>query len=101
MTWFRGGLTAWVLRTAALLFSAGRRAVAEQQPSVQRQAAAYVGSAACARCRADLRPVETDAHDLEEHKLGETTFTHFADGIAHKTRMQGNDFVQSVMYTHG
>jgi predicted CXXCH cytochrome family protein len=38
---------------------------------------------------------------LEEHRLGETTFTHFADGNAHKNRMQGNDFVQSVMYTRG
>ena len=38
---------------------------------------------------------------LEEHKLGETTFTHFADETAHKNRMQGNDFVQSVMYTRG
>jgi predicted CXXCH cytochrome family protein len=38
---------------------------------------------------------------LEEHKLGEATFTHFADGTAHKNRMQGNDFVQSVMYTRG
>jgi mono/diheme cytochrome c family protein len=34
---------------------------------------------------------------LEEHKLGETTFTHFADGTAHKNRMQGNDFVGSLM----
>ena len=39
--------------------------------------------------------------ELEEHKLGETTFTHFADGTAHKNRMQGNDFVQSVMYNRG
>ena len=38
---------------------------------------------------------------LEEHKLGETTFTYFADGTAHKNRMQGNDFVTSAMYTHG
>jgi len=38
---------------------------------------------------------------LEEHKLGETTFTHFADGTAHKNRMQGNDFVTSVMYRRG
>jgi predicted CXXCH cytochrome family protein len=38
---------------------------------------------------------------LEEHKLGETSFTHFADGTAHKNRMQGNDFTQSLMYTHG
>jgi predicted CXXCH cytochrome family protein len=42
-----------------------------------------------------------DYWELEDHKLGETTFTHFADGTAHKNRMQGNDFVQSVMYTHG
>ena len=38
---------------------------------------------------------------IEDHKLGETTFTHFPDGTAHKNRMQGNDFVQSVMYRHG
>jgi predicted CXXCH cytochrome family protein len=38
---------------------------------------------------------------LEEAKLGEQTFTHYADGAAHKNRMQGNDFVQSAMYTHG
>ena len=38
---------------------------------------------------------------LEPHKLGETSFTHFPDGTAHKNRMQGNDFVGSVMYTRG
>jgi predicted CXXCH cytochrome family protein len=38
---------------------------------------------------------------LEERKLGETTFTHFADGTGHKNRMQGNDFVQSLMYARG
>ncbi len=42
-----------------------------------------------------------DFWKLEEHKLGEQTFTHYADGTAHKNRMQGNDFVQSVMYTRG
>ena len=42
-----------------------------------------------------------DFWQLEEHKIGETSFTHFADGTAHKNRMQGNDFVQSAMYTHG
>jgi predicted CXXCH cytochrome family protein len=42
-----------------------------------------------------------DFWQLEEHKLGATTFTHFADGTAHKNRMQGNDYVQSAMYTHG
>ncbi len=43
----------------------------------------------------------SDYWQLEEHTLGETSFTHFADGTAHKNRMQGNDFVQSVMYSHG
>lgn len=42
-----------------------------------------------------------DFWKLEEHKLGETTFTHFPDGTAHKNRMQGNDFVQSLMYNRG
>jgi len=42
-----------------------------------------------------------DYWQLEDHKLGETTFTHFADATAHKNRMQGNDFVQSLMYTRG
>lgn len=42
-----------------------------------------------------------DYWKLEDHKLGETTFTHFPDGTAHKNRMQGNDFVTSLMYTHG
>ena len=38
---------------------------------------------------------------LEEHSPGELTFTHFPDGTAHKNRMQGNDFVQSLMYRRG
>ena len=42
-----------------------------------------------------------DFWQLEDHSLGETTFTHFRDGTAHKNRMQGNDFVQSVMYRRG
>ena len=42
-----------------------------------------------------------DYWNLEEHKLGELTFTHFPDGTAHKNRMQGNDFVQSLMYARG
>ena len=42
-----------------------------------------------------------DYWKLEDFTLGQTTFTHFADGTAHKNRMQGNDFVQSVMYQHG
>ena len=43
----------------------------------------------------------SDYWKLEEHKLGETSFTHFPDGTAHKNRMQGNDFVQSLMYSRG
>jgi predicted CXXCH cytochrome family protein len=43
----------------------------------------------------------SDFWRLEEHELGKTTFTHFADGTGHKNRMQGNDFVQSVMYERG
>ena len=42
-----------------------------------------------------------DFWKLEEHTLGATSFTHYADGTAHKNRMQGNDFVQSVMYRRG
>lgn len=49
----------------------------------------------------DVSKQLNDYWELEEHKLGETTFTHFADGTGHKNRMQGNDFVQSSMYTHG
>ena len=43
----------------------------------------------------------SDFWALEAHKPGETSFTHFPDGTAHKNRMQGNDFVQSLMYTRG
>jgi predicted CXXCH cytochrome family protein len=43
----------------------------------------------------------SDSWELEEHKLGEETFTHWPDGSAHKNRMQGNDFVQSEMYKKG
>ncbi len=43
----------------------------------------------------------SDFWRLEEHRLGETSFTHFPDATAHKNRMQGNDFVQSLMYTRG
>ena len=38
---------------------------------------------------------------LEEHQLGEETFTHWPDGTGHKNRMQGNDYVQSTMYRKG
>jgi predicted CXXCH cytochrome family protein len=75
----------------------------------------------CIQCHSQGRPLEnpiagkyydwpvgydvtkklSDYWKLEEHKLGETSFTHFADGTAHKNRMQGNDYVASQMYTHG
>jgi predicted CXXCH cytochrome family protein len=42
-----------------------------------------------------------DYWQLEEHTLGAPSFLHFPDGTAHKNRMQGNDFVQSVMYRRG
>lgn len=38
---------------------------------------------------------------LEDHKLGTADFYYFPDGTARKNRMQGNDFVQSVMYRRG
>jgi predicted CXXCH cytochrome family protein len=38
---------------------------------------------------------------LEESKLGQGSFTHFPDGTAHKNRMQGNDYVTSLMYSRG
>jgi predicted CXXCH cytochrome family protein len=38
---------------------------------------------------------------LDEHALGDTSALYFADGTAHKNRMQGNDFVQSTMYRRG
>jgi predicted CXXCH cytochrome family protein len=43
----------------------------------------------------------SDFWELEEFKPGEQTFTHFPDGTGHKNRMQGNDFVQSLMYARG
>jgi predicted CXXCH cytochrome family protein len=43
----------------------------------------------------------SDFWSLETSKPGETTFTQFPDGTAHKNRMQGNDFVQSLMYARG
>lgn len=42
-----------------------------------------------------------DYWQLEERNLGTTDFYFFPDGTAHKNRMQGNDFVQSVMYRRG
>ena len=43
----------------------------------------------------------SDYWKLEDVALGQTDFLHYADGTAHKNRMQGNDFVQSVMYRRG
>ena len=75
----------------------------------------------CIQCHSQGRPraglIEAKAYDwpvgyqvglrladywkLEEVTLGQTDFFHYPDGTAHKNRMQGNDFVQSVMYRHG
>lgn len=41
-----------------------------------------------------------DYWKLENCTLGKTDFYYFPDCTAHKNRMQGNDFVQSVMYRH-
>jgi predicted CXXCH cytochrome family protein len=39
---------------------------------------------------------------LEDRTMGApTNFFYYPDGTAHKNRMQGNDFVQSVMYRRG
>jgi predicted CXXCH cytochrome family protein len=43
----------------------------------------------------------SDFWRLESYRLGETSFTHFPDATAHKNRMQGNDFTQSLMYNRG
>jgi len=43
----------------------------------------------------------SDFWRLETHALGQTGGLHYADGTARENRMQGNDFVQSVMYTRG
>ncbi len=42
-----------------------------------------------------------DFWKLEDCTLGQATFYYFPDCTAHKNRMQGNDFAQSVMYQHG
>ena len=42
-----------------------------------------------------------DYWKLEDIALGQTDFYHYPEGSAHKNRMQGNDFVQSVMYEKG
>jgi predicted CXXCH cytochrome family protein len=42
-----------------------------------------------------------DVWQLEEHRLGTASFTHWPEGTAHKNRMQGNDYVQSQMYLKG
>lgn len=41
-----------------------------------------------------------DSWKLEDCTLGQTSFYYYPDCTAHKNRMQGNDFVQSVMYRH-
>jgi predicted CXXCH cytochrome family protein len=75
----------------------------------------------CIQCHAQFRPLANPIHgvyydwavgyqpgdrladyvQLEETRLGESTFYYWPDGSAHKNREQGNDFVTSVMYSHG
>ena len=75
----------------------------------------------CIQCHSQGRPLEVpidgryydwpvgyhvglklaDYWKLEEPVPGRTDFYYFADGTSHKNRMQGNDFVQSVMYRRG
>jgi predicted CXXCH cytochrome family protein len=43
----------------------------------------------------------SDFWHLDRADLGKTDFLYFADGTAHKNRMQGNDFVTSRMYQRG
>jgi predicted CXXCH cytochrome family protein len=43
----------------------------------------------------------SDFWRLEKPDLGKTDFLYYADGTAHKNRMQGNDFVTSRMYQRG
>src|ERR1700682_1926075 len=45
--------------------------------------------------------VRKTCRSLVRSNGGRKTFTHFADGTGHKNRMQGNDFVQSLMYRRG
>ena len=98
--------------------SHSRRATNMFNPS---QADAIASTDTCVQCHSQGQPrgglIEGKAYDwpvgyhvglrlqdywkLEPHTLGETSFTHYADGTAHKNRMQGNDFVQSLMYRRG
>jgi predicted CXXCH cytochrome family protein len=43
----------------------------------------------------------SDVWNFEEHHLGKETFQYWPDGSARKNRMQGNDYVQSLMYLKG
>jgi predicted CXXCH cytochrome family protein len=42
-----------------------------------------------------------DFWKLDDHTIGAQDTLHFADGSGRESRMQGNDFVQSLMYTRG
>jgi predicted CXXCH cytochrome family protein len=79
------------------------------------------GNDTCIQCHSQGRPAETPTHgmyvdwpvgflpgmrladvwNLEESRLGTKDFYYWQDGTAHKNRMQGNDYVQSVMYHRG
>jgi predicted CXXCH cytochrome family protein len=75
----------------------------------------------CIQCHSQGRPVQNpiegryydwpvgfqvglnlrDYWKLETRQLGHTDFYYYADGTAHKNRMQGNDFSESLMYRRG
>jgi predicted CXXCH cytochrome family protein len=79
------------------------------------------GNDVCIQCHSQGRPIQgptngeyvdwpvgflpgqrlADVWNLEEDHLGKQDFYYWQDGSAHKNRMQGNDFVQSVMYHRG
>jgi predicted CXXCH cytochrome family protein len=81
----------------------------------------FAGNDTCMRCHSQGQPrnspIEGRYYDwpagyqvglrlrdfwkLEDCGLGQTTFYYFPDCTAHKNRMQGNDFAQSVMYKRG
>ncbi len=82
----------------------------------------YVGANdSCIQCHSEGRPlvnpIEGKAYDwpvgyhvglkladfwqLDDHTLGQPSSQHYADGTGSKNRMQGNDYVQSLMYRRG
>jgi hypothetical protein len=60
----------------------------------------------CIQCHSQGRPLTNPIEgryfwQFEDRIFGQKDFYYFQDGTAHKNRMQGNDFSQSVMYHRG